>query len=192
VPTAPAALSVLLDQIGGDLPRAQVFVAQITGAGTTANRPMWKRRIDAYNARIPAIVESKGPRFHVVDQTGVQGIDLTDIVHPGTFGYAKMAWNWYQAMMPILDPGRGAWPETGDPYALTVAQRCIGQSSGDIATYGLGCHTWYRRPQTPGSTVRTWQLPVPATRYVKAVKNVGGKPVTTTVKVTSTRWIQGY
>ncbi|MEV6842901.1 GDSL-type esterase/lipase family protein [Actinoplanes sp. NPDC051411] len=192
VPTAPAALSTLLDQIAADLPQAQVFVAQITGAGTTANRPMWKRRIDSYNARIPAIVESKGPHFHVVDQTGVEGIDLTDIVHPNTFGYAKMAWNWYQAMMPILDPGRGAWPETANPYALTVAQRCIGQSSGDIATYGLGCHTWYRRPETTGSTVRTWQLPVPVTKRVKVVRTLDGKPVATTVKVTTTRWIEGY
>jgi lysophospholipase L1-like esterase len=192
VPTAPAALSALLDRIEADAPQAQVFVAEVTSAGTTANRPMWKRRIDAYNARIPAIVEAEGPNFHLVDQTDVGGIDLTDIVHPNAFGYAKMAWNWYQAMMPVLDPGRGAWPATADPYALTVAQRCIDQSSGDIALYGLGCRTWYLRPETTGSAVRTWQLPVPVTRYVKVVKKVGGKPVTTTARVTSLRWIQGY
>jgi lysophospholipase L1-like esterase len=189
VPTAPAALSALLDRIGADAPQAQVFVAQVTGAGTTANRPMWKRRIDGYNARIPAIVDAEGPNFHLVRQTDIEGIDLTDIVHPNTFGYAKMAWNWFRAMEPVLDPG-GTWPATGDPYALTVAERCIGQSSGDIATYGLGCHTWYRRPKTTGSSVKTWQLPVRSTKYVKVAKKPGGKPAT--VKVTTVRWIQGY
>ncbi|MFI6074502.1 SGNH/GDSL hydrolase family protein [Actinoplanes sp. NPDC051343] len=195
VPTAPAALSALLDRIEADAPQAEVFVAEVTGAGTTPNRPMWKRRIDAYNARIPAIVDAKGPNFHLVDQSGIEGIDLTDVVHPNTFGYAKMAWNWYQAMMPVLDVSGSAWPTTGNPYRLTVGRRCIGQSSGDIATYGLDCHTWYLRPKTTGSTVRTWQLPVPVTRYVKvvmAVKKAGGKPVTKTVKVSTTRWIQGY
>jgi lysophospholipase L1-like esterase len=192
VPTAPAALAALLDRIEADAPQAQVFVAEITGAGTTANRPMWKRRIDAYNARIPAIVNARGANFHLVDQATVEGVDLTDIVHPNTFGYAKMAWNWYQAMMPVLDPGRQAWPATGNPYALMVADRCIGQSSGDIATYGLGCHTWHLRPKSTGSATRTWQLPVPVTRSVKVTKKAGGKPMTTTVKVKSLRWIQGY
>jgi hypothetical protein len=64
---------------------------------------MWKRRIAAYNAKIP--------------------------------------------------PGRSAWPESSNPYALTVAQRCIEPSSGEIGAYGLGCRTWYRRPLTTGSLV---------------------------------------
>lgn len=192
VPTAPAALSTLLDQIETDAPEAQVFVAKVTGAGTTANRGMWKRRIDSYNARIPAIVSAEGPHFHLVDQTTVEGIDLTDIVHPNTFGYAKMAWNWYQALMPVLSPARKSWPTTDNPYAQTIADRCITQSSGDIATYGLGCRTWYLRPKTPGSPVRTWQLPIPTTKPVKVITRTDGKPTATTTRVKTLRWLQGY
>jgi lysophospholipase L1-like esterase len=184
-PTAPTRLSALLDRIAVDAPAAQVLVAKITGAGTTANRMMWKRRIDAYDARVTGIVASKGAQFHLVDQSTIEGIDLNDVVHPNTYGYSRMAWNWYRALEPVLNTSGVPWPSTGDPSAVTSAVRCIAQSSGQIAAHGLGCHTWYLRGHT-------WRLPVQITKIVKDKVRVKGKIISRPKRVRVTTWINGY
>ena len=207
-PYAYMSLSMLLDQISADAPNAQVYVAKITGAGTQSNRPLWKRRIDRYNSRVPGVVAAKGINFHLVDQSSISGIDLSDLVHPNAFGFSKMAWNWYRALEPMLNTSDRAWPATDNPYLPAVAERCIHFSSGDIAKYALGCHTWYLRPTAAHSMARVWQTPVKITTKVtvrvpvkvrKRVKLNGTwvtkyviKYVTRTANTTARRWITGY
>jgi lysophospholipase L1-like esterase len=94
---APARLAELIDQIRADLPAAQIFVAMLISART----PVFRARIAAFNAAVPAIVMSKGPMVHLVDQSAVGGLDLHDTLHPNDVGYAKMAYTWFRAMETV-------------------------------------------------------------------------------------------
>ncbi|BFU44860.1 hypothetical protein KRMM14A1004_30970 [Krasilnikovia sp. MM14-A1004] len=159
---APARLSALIDQIRAARPGAQIFVAKITSAKAAGTRA----RINAFNAAIPRLVAAKGPRVHLVDQSSIGGIDLRDNVHPHDFGYAKMAFNWYQALRKVYGAGTPAWPDGVDPYRATRAKRCwltLVQIPGGGQHNRTDCAWTYLRPVT--STVdgvrrtrRVWQV----------------------------------
>jgi lysophospholipase L1-like esterase len=173
---APGKLSDLIDQIKADRPAAEIFVATIIST-TDARRNVLT---DAYNAAVPAVVASKGDRAHLVDQSTVGGRDLYNTLHPNDFGYAKMSYNWYRALEPVLGGSRAApWPAGENPYAATLAYLCN----------PAGCRWWERRVvlHTVGAAqvrTRVWQTQRTATRtYRVRVRGhyrttvVGGVPV---------------
>jgi len=164
---ATADLAALLDRIAADRPDAQVFVAKIVGLGDYDDIAAQRYRTYFFNAAIPGLVAAKGPNFHVVDDSGVHGIDMWNREHPNDYGYQKMAWTWYRALEPQLNPDGPAWPAADDPYRAASGYRCVQRSS--LGADAQGCHVWYQRDHR-------WRLPVTATvRYHAKTK---GRTVT--------------
>jgi lysophospholipase L1-like esterase len=96
--SAPSQLSTLLDDILARLPRVRVIVAQIIpyrrGLGPDHQ---------LYNAAVPGIVASKGPRVSVVDMQHILSkSDYSDDLHPNTSGYDKMARAWGIALRAAM------------------------------------------------------------------------------------------
>ena len=93
-------LEALLDKIAQNGPDALIVVAQITVARTDNDIR------DAYNAKIPGIVQShaaKGQHIIGVDMNKIPMTDLSsDGVHPNDQGYAYMAGIWYAAIKDLL------------------------------------------------------------------------------------------
>ncbi|MEV6632064.1 SGNH/GDSL hydrolase family protein [Actinoplanes sp. NPDC051470] len=135
-------LSLLIGQLLAASPDVRVLVAKVVGSNDETARRMYSKQIDAYNARIPAVVASKGERVGLVDQTGVDGTDLLDRLHPNEFGYQKMAWTWYRALQPLLNVGGAPWPMTDDPFRATTKYIRL---FGPAGTEG---RWWYLRPVT--------------------------------------------
>jgi lysophospholipase L1-like esterase len=105
-------LSQLIDRIRVARPTAYVIVSQIVGS----NVPI-ERLVDRlYNARLPAIVAAKGPMVRLVDQSTVFGTDLHDLHHPNDLGYAKMAFNFYNALAEVYNVAGPPWPPGVNPY----------------------------------------------------------------------------
>lgn len=106
---APARLSTLIDRIVATVPEADVFVATIIPFPAAA------AAVQTYNAAIPGIVASKGPRVHLVDMfSALTASDLADGVHPNAGGYAKMAAVWFDALESV--PGSiGGNPPSSPP-----------------------------------------------------------------------------
>ena len=185
---AAARLSALVTRIVRARPRAQVFVAKVTGV---RGDPILQARTDAFNRAVPLIVARHGPRVHLVDQSGVRGLDIRDVRHPNDFGFAKMSWNWYRALEPVYRvPGR-VWPADGDPGRARQAWRCllVDRDPGRGYRPDFDCRWWHRRAvvRTVGgipTTVLRWQ-----TRRVVTVRyrvRVGDDHVLRTRRVT--RW----
>src|SRR5215475_11187252 len=98
VANAPARLSTLVDHILATMPGVEVFVAQIT----PESDPTQEARVQAYNAALPGVVQSKGPQVHLVDMhSALTTADLADGVHPNATGYDKMAAVWYSALRSV-------------------------------------------------------------------------------------------
>jgi lysophospholipase L1-like esterase len=184
VADAPRQLSALLDQIGEARPEAHVFVAQIVGLADLRNVDAQRQRTASYNAATARVVAGKDDRFHLVDQSAVQGIDMWNRLHPNDHGYARMAWNWYRALEPVLNAG-AAWPSDGNPNTADVSYRCIRITT--LAAQARGCHRWYHRLAQGAVSTRVWQLPV-RVRETFPVR-VDGETVIRNRWVT--RWITG-
>jgi len=106
---APARLAVLLGRIAADSPRTQVFVAKIIGLESGDQEP-----IAGFNTAVARIVATEGPRFHLVDQSGVRGPDMWNRLHPNDEGYRKMARNWYAALERAMPRQRSCDGEPAD------------------------------------------------------------------------------
>jgi hypothetical protein len=158
VPDAKWQLAGLLDQIEAIRPDAEVFVAKIIGLADYADVASQNERTAVFNRGVERLVSGRGDRFHLVDQSGIHGIDMFNREHPNDYGYAQIAWNWYRAMEPVLNRDQAAWPRTPDPYRAATSYRCIQHSTLDPAV--RGCHVWHRRRQANAVTHRVWQLPV--------------------------------
>jgi lysophospholipase L1-like esterase len=154
LPNATENLSALLGKIHEDAPDAQVFVAKVTGLGYAAGVRARVARTVAYNRSLASLVDWHGPRFHLVDQSRVRGIDITDSVHPNELGFSRMSWNWYRALEPVLSHSRRAWPAGSDPNQARSFYFCLGDKLS-LPAYAVGCHRWYHR-----AAERVWQLPV--------------------------------
>jgi lysophospholipase L1-like esterase len=158
---AAGKLSALIDRIQARVPQAEIYVAKIVGTAVASEVPANR----AYNALIPAIVQEKGPRVHLVDQSTVAGLDIYDAHHPNEFGYRKMAWGWYEAMRGTLHP---EWPGTGNPYKARQAYLCHAKSRTE-----RDCRTWHLRrvivSREEGRTVTAerWQTVRPVTERVR-------------------------
>jgi len=122
--TAPENLSALLDDILGRLPQVQVIVAQIIPFAIGPDQVH-----QSYNAAIPGIVASKGPRVSIVDMRNVLSrSDYADIVHPKAGGYDKMARAWERALRPVISglTQGGKTPEVGGASAVGAAAEVTG------------------------------------------------------------------
>ena len=156
--TTARKLSGLLDQIRAARPEAHIFVAQIISSRVP--RELAQDRI--YNRLIPRLVAGRNdPLITVVDQSSVAGIDLHDLRHPNDFGYAKMAWNWYQAMAPVFHTSGATGP---NPYAMQSTHRCLAAKvmvDGE-AHHRTECRTWQLRTVNAEINgvhrrIRSWQ-----------------------------------
>jgi lysophospholipase L1-like esterase len=161
--TAPALLTDLLARIAADRPNTDVFVAKVIASRI----PDRNLRTDAYNSQVEAIVAAAGPRFHLVDQSAVGGLDLRDNLHPNAFGYQKMAYTWYHAMEAVFATPEAPWPAGADPFTATKAYLCEALDPRSF-TSPSDCRWWAFRPTTrtvDGQIVseRRWQTvrPVP-------------------------------
>jgi lysophospholipase L1-like esterase len=183
---APGALSALIDQLKADRPTADIFVSKITSSKSPARQTI----IDTFNAIVPEIVADKGPKVHLVDQSTVGGRDLRDNIHPNDFGYAKMSYNWYNALESVLGPEAARWPAGDNPYAATKAYLCVAINPAVYAS-ASDCRWWYLRTQA-----RVWQTVRTGTQSYRAVVRgyyrttvVAGKAVRTRVP---THWATRY
>jgi lysophospholipase L1-like esterase len=102
--SAPDDLSTLLDDLLTRLPQTHIIVAQIIPF-----RPGPDQVHQSYNAAIPGIVASKGPRVSRVDmQTILSPSDYADGLHPKAVGYDKMARAWEPAVRAVITRAGGA------------------------------------------------------------------------------------
>ena len=107
---APARLSDLLDRILMFSPKVRVVVAKLlvpTGQGRA-------RGIAAYNAVLPSVVASKGPRVRLADMSRISNRNTVEGLHPDDLGYRQMSFQWYEALRPVL--GGQSWPTTANPF----------------------------------------------------------------------------
>ncbi len=177
VPNAPARLSALIDQIRKDLPTADIFVQKLV----PGHIEPYVSLINAYNAKIPAIVAGKDSKVHLVDQSTIPGIGLYDQTHPNDFGYAQMTYNLYQAMKAVYDTA-GTWPVVADPKkAATASMGFRVYKSRGVST---AVYYTYTRRLVSGTTY-SWQRPAP-TRQTYRVR-VKGRYETRTRTVV--RWV---
>jgi lysophospholipase L1-like esterase len=128
VSTMPNRLAQLIDHILAYKPDVQLFVAQITPLATGGDH-----LVQAYNAAIPGILATRGPRVHLVDMYHAidPATDLLDGVHPNASGNDKMADVWTQALTAVpaaLQPLPAAYPR---PIGSTVSFEA---SNGDYVS----------------------------------------------------------
>ncbi len=147
--SAPSNLSVLLDDILARVPQTHIIVAQIIP---------FRRGPDpghqSYNAAIPGVVASKGPRVSMVDMQAVLSpSDYADGLHPNAGGYDKMARAWEPAIRAFLSgatqpvavempPGASPGREATSPALAPPT----GATTGPVLRY------------VPGSTTKVEQL----------------------------------
>jgi hypothetical protein len=182
-----AKLSALIDQIRAARPQARIVVSQIIGSKVRAELAADR----AYNALLPAMVAQKGAAVTLVDQSGVNGIDLVDLHHPNDFGYAKMSYTYYRALEQLLGaPGR-AWPTGENPHRQRSAVRCLwrpvhrdGRRQGITECRRWTLRTVQRRIDGFDTLVQRWQTPRLVTETYTAT--TGGRRVTRTRQVR--RW----
>ncbi|MGX6604569.1 SGNH/GDSL hydrolase family protein [Micromonosporaceae bacterium Da 78-11] len=187
---ATSRLSDLIDQMTAAAPDTEIFVAKITGTKST-HAAEQQKRTDAYNAEVPGIVAGKGAHVHLVDQSGVRGIDIRDGLHPNDFGYAKMSWNWYRSLAGVYGGG-AAWSTDDNPYAATHGNFChlVDGTPGPAWTAYFDCRWYYRNlvaTTAHGRTAKvwTWQTKGPVTE----TRKVWVKDHYETRRVTSSKWI---
>lgn len=184
-PAAIAAkLSALIDRIRAARPSAHLFVSQIIGSKVRAELAVDRR----YNALIPAVVAAKGPMVRLVDQSGVNGIDLLDLHHPNDFGYAKMAYTFYAALQPAFNTSPHPWPAGVNPHRQRAGHRCLWRP---VVRHGrtvgvTECRVWTLRtvPLRVDGVLRRverWQTQRRVTQTYRTV--VDGRRVTRTRRV---------
>jgi lysophospholipase L1-like esterase len=137
---APARLSTLVDHITAAAPTADVFVATIIPLANTGQESAAR----TFNATIPAMVQSKGNRVHLVDMhSALTTGDLIDGIHPTATGYDKMAATWYTALRAVPgsigDPGTGGGG--GETLVGTASGRCLDVPNGST-TNGVQPIIW--------------------------------------------------
>lgn len=98
----PTPLSDLLDRIYQLLPNVIVLL----GTLPPIDEPYFQRRVQAFNAYLPSIVQlqaDRGRRIQLVDiYTAITSKDLIDGVHPTPAGHQKIAEAWAQVLLPLL------------------------------------------------------------------------------------------
>jgi len=108
----------LIAQIRSHDPDTLIFVAKVIKSRDPGRQPA----TNAYESLIPGVVAESGDNVYLVDQSTISGRDIYDWTHPNDFGYAKMAYNWYNAMDEVI--AAGAWKPVASPYRLRKAYIC--------------------------------------------------------------------
>jgi len=108
---AAARTAGLLDRITRQLPRVRVVVAKLLVVGYAA------ADFRRYNGMLASIVAARRSRVSLADMSRISPRSTVDGVHPTDVGYRQMAYQWYQALRPVLAGGR-AWPAAADPFPL--------------------------------------------------------------------------
>ncbi|MFC5653984.1 SGNH/GDSL hydrolase family protein [Streptomyces nogalater] len=183
-------------------PSAGVLLASII----PSRLPEWQAHIDDYNRQVRAIAEESGHRGKVffVDMAPALhaspqgGDDLSDLVHPGDQGYAKMAAVWRDALHarlpapgggPILNPnphfrtpwlseavqrGRGDTPACFPGWTNHGADACHGRLAGlDNGSNAVGLRT---APGFLGISTRLATTPGRPVRVTFRARALGASP----------------
>jgi lysophospholipase L1-like esterase len=108
---APAKTADLIDRIIRQLPNVRVVVAKLLVVGYAG--AAFRR----YNATLAGVVAARGPRVSLADMSRIPAANTVDGVHPTDSGYRQMAYQWYQALRPVLAGGR-SWPRIADPFPI--------------------------------------------------------------------------
>jgi lysophospholipase L1-like esterase len=167
--TAPSRLAAMIDRIHTDQPTVHVFMQTLIASKTASTQA----RINAFNAAIPAIAANRSSFVHLVDQSGISGVLLSDSLHPNDYGFARMSYNLYRAMAKVY--GSGRWPAGTNPYLATSARMCTVATMVDDRGrwhYKWDCATWHLRSLrmiVDGTTVtrKVWQRRRPAVHWYK-------------------------
>ncbi|MFE9903935.1 SGNH/GDSL hydrolase family protein [Streptomyces achromogenes] len=152
---APRLLRTFVDTLLRLAPSAGVLLASII----PSRLPEWQAHIDDYNRHVREIAEEPGRRGRVffVDMASAlhaspQGRDdLSDLVHPGDQGYAKMAAVWRDALHarlpapeggPILNPN----PHLQTPWLSEAVPRARGNAPAHFPGWtNHGAHACHGR-----------------------------------------------
>ncbi len=160
VATAPKRLAALLDQIITDDPKVTILVAQLVCNAT----PSVQTLIDAYNAKVAAIVQARakaGKHVYLVSMKALTAADLADGLHPNDAGYQKMADAWDAAIQQAIAGGKVAPAEFAGVFEIDnvesgLAVDVAAGSTTDGATviqYPFGANSnqlWNFIPTTDG------------------------------------------
>jgi lysophospholipase L1-like esterase len=132
IANAPARLAALVDHIQATAPGVELFVAQIIPARDATV----ESRIAAFNAALPAVLQSKGTHVHVLNMHGVvTTADLADGLHPSAAGYDKMGAAWFGALQAVPVALNPTGPALGAPVALINpgSGRCLDVTGANTA-----------------------------------------------------------
>jgi lysophospholipase L1-like esterase len=153
VPTAPARLRSLVDQITADAPDATLLLASViisTNSTEESNRP-------AFNQQIQSIAQAEqaaGKHVRFVDMSALTPADLADELHPNDGGYQKMA-DAFNAGVQAADAA--GWIKapvaTGGSIRSGIAGKCLDVNGGS-STNGTVVQIW-----TCNSTSAQWWTP---------------------------------
>ncbi len=104
---APKRLGFLVDQINTTLPGATVVIAQII---PNDENPVVDQETQTYNDEVEQIIDMKmaeGKHIQFIHMYDVVAkSDLADGIHPADSGYKRMGDAWYDALVPLLNPGK--------------------------------------------------------------------------------------
>lgn len=133
----------------------------------------------------------KGSRVHLVDQSTVKGIDIRDGLHPNDFGYAKMSWNWYQAMARAFGIS-AAGSKATNPYAASDGYFChlVDSNPGPAWSAYFDCRWYYKNlvaTTARGRTVKVWTWQTK--RIVTETRRIRVKGHYETRSVTVSKWV---
>jgi lysophospholipase L1-like esterase len=112
---APAKTADLIDRITTQLPNVHVVVAKLLEVDR------FRTTFQRYNAVLAKVVAARAPQVTLADMSRVPAANTVDGVHPTDLGYRQMAYQWYQALAPVLGAGR-AWPVIASPYPVPSVQ----------------------------------------------------------------------
>ncbi|GIJ47535.1 hypothetical protein Val02_44210 [Virgisporangium aliadipatigenens] len=169
VADAPARLGGLIDQLLAAAPDATILVATLV----PANDPAVQARIDAYNARIPGVVEQRraaGKHVGLVDMSALTTADLIDTLHPNDAGYRKMAAAFHDGVLRAVFAG---WVGSPVPDSVRCAAKLGWNSRGRVAS-GAAPGAKVRFADYNGDGRDDYLVLDPATGAVDAWQNNGG------------------
>ena len=168
VATAPKRLAALIDQIVADDPKVTILVAQLVCNST----PSVQSLIDAYNAKIPAIVESRaktGKHVYLVSMKAVTKADLADGLHPNDAGYQKMADAWDAAIQQAVVGGKVAPVDFAGVFEIDNLESGLAADvSGRSGDNGAQVIQW----QPTGNSNQLWTF-LPTSDGYYQIKNAG-------------------
>ncbi|WP_392665171.1 putative Ig domain-containing protein [Amaricoccus sp. B4] len=127
--TVPGRLLGIMRALEAHNPDVKIFLGTLLDIDNASDQA----KVDAINAQLPSIVataKGEGIDVTLVDNSNITTADLYDDIHPTPAGAAKLADNWYQAMLT----GSSENGSTLDGVVHTVSNvhTVTGSSTGDM------------------------------------------------------------